>query len=151
MSEEAPLHIEGKGIQKEKEEKIQLGEVIQLNHTLTGGGGIVDEPFNPRPNANIRDVLIDAQHIANQTDKRVFFKFNGEVASVDKYMEEQLVDKEEELKGIQKIIAETSKELRDAGHRAMKPEAFKAWQRELRGQKREGSRNSLISKLKKLF
>src|SRR3990167_3226594 len=103
--------------------KIDLHQFSTVNHTITTGGGILKDPLRAKASVEIDQVLEDVQHLANSTGQELCFSFNGQIVTLNQYMEPSF-EKPDPDNSIQK--------LRKKGIRALRPDEIKAFQKELK-------------------
>ena len=111
--------------------KIDLHQFSTVNHTITTGGGILKDPLRAKASVEIDQVLEDVQHLANSTGQELCFSFNGQIVTLNQYMEPSF-EKPDPDNSIQKLIKQKAEELRKKGIRALRPDEIKAFQKELK-------------------
>lgn len=111
--------------------KIDPHQFPTINHSITTGGGVLKDPLRARASVKINQVLEDVQHLANSTGQELCFSFNGQIVTLNKYMEPSF-EKPDPDNPIQKLIKQKAEELRKKGVRALRPDEIKAFQKELK-------------------
>src|SRR3989338_1390564 len=91
--------------------KIDPHQFPTINHSITTGGGILKDPLRARASVEIDQVLEDVQHLANSTGQELCFSFNGQIVTLNQYMEPSF-EKPDPDNSIQKLIKQKAEELR---------------------------------------